>query len=187
PEAVVRQWYEKEAGLGKAKGIGAKALELYIKGHLYRQFRAPTLPDLELPVKLPKLRSDSVIDKAAAALLAAKKPVIVVGSQMLVGVKDPGRLARAIGTLGAPVYLAGMARGLLGRTHELQMRHNCGLALKESDCVIVCGFPFDFRLGYGRGISKQGTLIAANLSGEELRKNRRPDIAVRSEERRGGE
>lgn len=178
PEAVVRQWYEKEAGLGKAKGIGAKALELYIKGHLYRQFRAPTLPDLELPVKLPKLRSDSVIDKAAAALLAAKKPVIVVGSQTLVGVKDPGRLARAIGTLGAPVYLAGMARGLLGRTHELQMRHNRGLALKESDCVIVCGFPFDFRLGYGRGISKQGTLIAANLSGEELRKNRRPDIAV---------
>ena len=38
------QWYEKEAGLGKAKGIGAKALELYIRGHLYRQFRAPALP-----------------------------------------------------------------------------------------------------------------------------------------------
>jgi acetolactate synthase-1/2/3 large subunit len=33
PEEVVRSWYEKEAGLGKAKGIGAKALELYIKGH----------------------------------------------------------------------------------------------------------------------------------------------------------
>lgn len=178
PEEVVRQWYEKEAGLGKAKGIGAKALELYIKGHLYRQFRAPTLPDLDLPVKLPRLRNDSVIDKAAAAVLAAKKPVIVIGSQTLVGVKDPGRLARAIGTLGAPVYLAGMARGLLGRTHELQMRHNRGRALKEADCVIVCGFPFDFRLGYGRSISKQATLIAANLSGEELRKNRRPDIAV---------
>src|SRR5690606_37297721 len=26
PEEVVRGWYEKEAGLGKAKGIGAKAL-----------------------------------------------------------------------------------------------------------------------------------------------------------------
>jgi acetolactate synthase-like protein len=178
PEAIVRQWYEKEAGLGKAKGIGAKALELYIKGHLYRQFRAPTLPDIELPVKLPKLRGDTSLDKAAAAVLAAKKPVIVVGSQTLVGVKDPGRLARAIGTLGAPVYLAGMARGLLGRTHELQMRHNRGQALKEADCVIVCGFPFDFRLGYGRGITKQGTLIAANLSHEELRKNRRPDIAI---------
>jgi acetolactate synthase-1/2/3 large subunit len=178
PEAIVRTWYEKEAGLGKAKGIGAKALELYIKGHLYRQFRAPTLPDLDLPVKLPKLRGDTSVDKAAEAVLAAKKPVIVVGSQTLVGVKDPGRLARAIGTLGAPVYLAGMARGLLGRTHELQLRHNRGQALKEADCVIICGFPFDFRLGYGRGINKQGTLIAANLSSHELRKNRRPDIAL---------
>jgi acetolactate synthase-1/2/3 large subunit len=178
PEEIVRTWYEKEAGLGKAKGIGAKALELYIKGHLYRQFRAPTLPDIELPVKLPKLRGDNLVDKAAEAVLAAKQPVIVVGSQTLVGVKDPGRLARAIGTLGAPVYLAGMARGLLGRTHELQLRHNRGKTLKEADCIIVCGFPFDFRLGYGRGINKQATLIAANLSGEELRKNRRPDIAI---------
>jgi acetolactate synthase-like protein len=178
PEAIVREWYEKEAGLGKAKGIGAKALELYIKGHLYRQFRAPTLPEIDLPVKLPKLRGDNSLDKAAEAVLAAKKPVIVVGSQTLVGVKDPGRLARAIGTLGAPVYLAGMARGLLGRTHELQMRHNRGQALKEADCIIVCGFPFDFRLGYGRGISKTGKLIAANLSSHELRKNRRPDIAL---------
>ncbi|HSD87398.1 MAG TPA: thiamine pyrophosphate-binding protein [Kofleriaceae bacterium] len=178
PESIVRMWYEKEAGLGKAKGIGAKALELYIKGHLYRQFRAPAMPELDLPVKLPRLRSDGSIERAAEALRSAKKPVIVVGSQTLVGVKDPGRLARAIGTLGAPVFLAGMARGLLGRTHELQLRHNRGAALKEADCVIVCGFPFDFRLGYGRGINKQGTLIAANLSAHELRKNRRPDIAI---------
>ena len=180
PESIVRMWYEKEAGLGKAKGIGAKALELYIKGHLYRQFRAPSMPELNLPMQLPHLHAgrESAIDKAAAALKSAKQPVIVVGSQSLVGVKDPGRLARALGTLGAPVFLAGMARGLLGRTHELQLRHNRGAALKEADCVIVCGFPFDFRLGYGRGINRHGTLIAANLSPHELRKNRRPDLAV---------
>jgi len=179
PEAVVRGWYEKEAGLGKAKGLGAKALELYIRGHLYKQFHAPALPEVHLPMKLPHLRSGAGgIEKAADALRAAERPVIVVGSQTLAGVKDPGRLARALGLLGAPVFLAGAARGLLGRTHELQLRHNRGAALKEADVVIVCGFPFDFRLGYGRGIGKQATLIAANLSAEELRKNRRPDIAV---------
>jgi acetolactate synthase-1/2/3 large subunit len=43
---------------------------------------------------------------------------------------------------------------------------------------VVCGFPFDFRLGYGRGLNREATLIAANLSAQELRKNRRPDIAV---------
>lgn len=177
PEAVVRSWIDKELGGGKAKGIGAKALDLYVKGHLYRQFHAPALPSIELP-KLPHLRGDGSIERAAAALKAAKQPVIVIGSQALVGVKDPGRLARAIGTLGAPVFLGGTARGLLGRTHELQLRHNRGAALKEADCVIVCGFPFDFRMGYGRGINKRATLISANLSSTELRKNRRPDIAI---------
>jgi acetolactate synthase-1/2/3 large subunit len=178
PEEVVRSWYEKETGMGKAKGIGAKALELYVKGHLYKQFHAPTLPDVHLPVKLPALRSDTSLDRAAEALKTAKKPVIVVGSQTMVNVKDPGRIARSIGMLGAPVFLAGTARGLLGRTHELQLRHNRGAALKEADVVIVCGFPFDFRLGYGRGINKKATLIAANLSAHELRKNRKPDIAL---------
>ena len=178
PEAIVRSWYEKEAGLGKAKGIGAKALELYIRGHLYRQFRAPAMPEVHLPVKLPSLRPNGTFDRAVEAIKSAQKPVVVVGSQALVGIKDPGRLARAIGALGAPVYLAGMARGLLGRTHELQLRHNRGAALKETDCAIVCGFPFDFRLGYGRGINRKATLIAANLSAYELRKNRRPDFAL---------
>jgi acetolactate synthase-1/2/3 large subunit len=177
PEAVVRGWYEKEAGLGKAKGIGAKALELYIRSHLYRQFRAPALPEWP-SVKLPQLRADHSIDRAAEAIKAARQPVLVIGSQTLVGVRDPGRLARAVGTLGVPVYLAGMARGLLGRSHELQLRHNRGVALKEADCVIVCGFPFDFRLGYGRGINRRATLVAANLSSHELKKNRRPDLAI---------
>src|SRR5215467_3923057 len=81
PEAIVRSWYEKEAGLGNAKGIGGKALELYIRGHLYRQFHAPAMPELGLPIKLPQLRSDSGVERAADALRAAKKPVIVVGSQ----------------------------------------------------------------------------------------------------------
>jgi acetolactate synthase-1/2/3 large subunit len=183
PEAIVRMWYEKEVGVGKAKGLTAKALEWYVKAHLYRQFKAPTLPDISMPrVDLPSLRSvvsspSDGVAAAAKAVRAAEKPVIVVGSQTMIGVRDPAPIARAIEALGVPVYLAGMARGLLGRHHALQLRHNRGAALKESDCVIVCGFPFDFRLGYGRGISKRGTLIAANLSAAELRKNRRPDIA----------
>jgi acetolactate synthase-like protein len=178
PEATVREWYAKEAGLGKGKGIGAKAVELYIRGHLYRQFRGPVMPDVQIPMKLPALRTDNGVDRAAEALRTASRPVIVVGSQALVGVKDPARVARALGMLGAPVFLAGMARGLLGRTHELQLRHNRSTALKAADVIIVCGFPFDFRLGYGRGFNRDATLIAANLSAQELRKNRKPDIAV---------
>jgi acetolactate synthase-1/2/3 large subunit len=179
-EAIVRSWYEKEAGLGKAKGLTARALDLYIRGHLYRQFRAPAVPDVRLPdVKLPFLRgaSDGVSD-AVRALRAAQRPVIVIGSQAVIGVREPDRIAHALKRLGVPVYLGGMARGLLGRQNELQFRHARGAALKEADVVVICGFPFDFRLGYGRGISRQATVIAANLSPAELKKNRRPEIAV---------
>ena len=178
PEEVVRGWYAKELGGDKAKGIGAKALQLYVRGHLYRQFRAPAMPEVHLPGKLPSLRGDGSIDRAAEAIKQAERPVIVVGSQALVGVADPARMARSLSMLGAPVYLAGTARGLLGKSHELQLRHHRSQALKQADVIVICGFPFDFRLGYGRGFNRDATLIAANLSSQELRKNRRPDIAV---------
>ena len=181
PEPMVRQMYAKEVGLGKGKGLAARALELYVKGHLYRQFKAPVLPDLDLPeVKLPSLRSRPADELGAAvrAIRGAERPVIVVGSQAMVGVREPGRIAQALRDLHAPVYLAGSARGLLGRHSELQVRHARGNALKEADVVVVCGFPFDFRLGYGRTIGGKATVVTANLSAAEMRKNRRPQVAV---------
>ncbi len=177
PESIVRGWYEKEAGLGKAKGIGAKALELYIRGHLYKQFHAPAIPEVSLP-HLPKLSRAADLDGVAAAIAKAQRPVLVIGSQTMVGIEQPERVAAAVRAMGVPVYLGGMARGLLGRHDELQFRHARTPALKEADVVIVAGFPFDFRLGYGRSIGKDAKVIAANLSAAELRKNRRPELAV---------
>jgi acetolactate synthase-like protein len=180
PESQIRAMFAKELGMGKAKGLPAKALELYVKGHLYRQFNAPQFPDLSIPdVKLPSLRNTAdAVSAAAKALRNAERPLIVVGNQTMIGVREPARLVQALHDLGAPVYLAGSSRGLLGRHDELQFRHARTPALKEADCVVVLGFPFDFRLGYGRTIPRSATVIAANLSASELKKNRRPSIAA---------
>lgn len=177
PESVVRMWYEKEAGLGKAKGLTARALELYIRGHLYKQFHAPAMPEVSLP-RLPRLSRSADLDQVAAVIAKAERPVLVIGSQTMVGVGEPQRIATAVRELGLPVFLGGMARGLLGRSDALQFRHARTPALKEADVVVVAGFPFDFRLGYGRSIGKNAKVIAANLSPTELRKNRRPEVAV---------
>jgi acetolactate synthase-1/2/3 large subunit len=182
PEEIVRKWYMQESGVDKAKGIGAKAMKLYLQGHLYRQFHAPGLP--VVPGPLPEIRApklvgyEQLLSKAADTLSSAKRPALVIGAQTLVGYKDPERLARAVRTLGIPTFLGGTARGLLGRTSEIQFRHKRSAALKEADVVLVTGFPFDFRLGYGRSISSKATLIAANLDRTDLRKNRRPDLAI---------
>lgn len=179
PESTVKGWYIAESGVEKASGLGAKALGLYLKGHLYKQFH---LPHLDLPTpSAPRVRLgndlDAQIGKAAEHVRRAERPALVIGNQTMVSCHDPGSLADAVTQLGMPTWLGGAARGLLGRDSDVQFRHKRGRALKEADVVIVSGFPFDFRMKYGRSIGK-ATVIAANLSAEELRKNRRPELAV---------
>ncbi|GAB4216936.1 MAG: thiamine pyrophosphate-binding protein [Sandaracinaceae bacterium] len=181
PEETVRKWTMGEATM---KGPLGDALRLYLKGHLYRQFeqphvpvRAPALPSL-MDLTIPGDPKDKVA-QVADALARAQRPLLVLGSQTLVNESRPERIADAVRALGVPVYLGGMARGLLGRTSDIQFRHERGKALKEADLVIVCGFPFDFRLKYGQSIPKSAKLVGVNLSAATLRKNRIPDIAVR--------
>ena len=178
PEETVREWYFKESGVENAKGLGAKALSLYLRGHLYRQFHAPHI-DLELPIdlRLPSFGGDEV-DDAVELLRGASRPVLIIGSQALVNTRSPEIVADAARRLGLPTFLGGMARGLLGRTSDIQFRHKRSKALKAADVVIIAGFPFDFRLGYGRSISSKAKIISANLDGKALRKNRRPEVAV---------
>jgi acetolactate synthase-1/2/3 large subunit len=179
-ERTVRELYARESGADRMSGVGGQALRLYLKAHLARQFNAPGLPPR--PPRAPRARTpgpQSRDVKAVAARLArAERPVLVVGSQALVNREDPERIAAAVRALGVPAFLGGMARGLLGRRDPLQFRHARGRALKEADVVVVAGFPFDFRMGYGRGLARGAFVAAANLSAEDLRKNRRPEVAA---------
>ncbi len=180
-EEMVREMFMKEMSGQGGQTLGGKALELYMRGHLYRQFNQPhvsIVPPMResLPPK-PSNRSPHV-EKVASLLQKAERPALVIGSQALVNTSNPYPIAEAVQALGVPTWLGGMARGLLGRRSDIQFRHKRSAALKEADLVIVAGFPFDFRLGYGRAISSRATLVAANLSASEMRKNRRPEIPV---------
>src|ERR1035437_886384 len=126
---------------------------------------------------LPPTASAASVEAAAAALARAERPLIVIGSQALSIAAEAPRIAAAVAPLGIPVYLSGMARGLLGPDHSLPRRPRRGAALRESDCVVLAGVPCDFRLDYGRHVRRGATLIAANRSAKEARMNRRPDIA----------
>jgi acetolactate synthase-1/2/3 large subunit len=77
-----------------------------------------------------------------------------------------------------PVYLSGMARGLLGPSHPLHRRHQRRKALREADLVVLAGVPSDFRLDYGQHVRKSACLVSANRSRTDLRRNRRPDIGL---------
>jgi acetolactate synthase-1/2/3 large subunit len=184
PEDMVRAMLLKEAGVEKPKGLGGKALRAYLDVHLYKQFRAPAIPRAELPsadavtARIPTRAPERRLAEVKELLRWAERPVLVIGSQALAQVRDPAPIAAAVRNLGLPTYLGGMARGLLGRSDPLQLRHARGKALKDADLVVVAGFPFDFRLAYGRGFGK-AKVVAANLDGAALRQNRRPDVALR--------
>src|SRR5690606_12745976 len=122
------------------------------------------------------LAGDASIGAALAALARARRPLAVIGSQAVVNAAEADRVAAAVARLGVPVYLSGMARGLLGRDHPLQMRHQRRQALREADCVLLAGVPCDFRLDYGRHVRRSATLIAANRSARDAKLNRRPDV-----------
>ncbi len=116
--------------------------------------------------------------EAASLLRSARRPVFLIGSQAVSRPASIPDLVRAIERLGAPVYLSGMARGLLGRERALQMRHRRKEALREADLVLLAGVPCDFRLEYGRHISREADLIALNLRASDLRRNRMPRLGV---------
>ncbi len=176
-ESLVRQWYADAAGKGTS--LGDRALRWYLTRHAARMFAGSAeaaLPTVATAV--PPHAADSAIGRAAKAFARAERPLLVIGSQALLAAERADAIAAAVTRLGVPVYLSGMARGLLGPNHPLQMRHARREALRGADCVLLAGVPCDFRLDYGRHVRRSATLIAANRSRMDAKLNRRPTIAA---------
>ena len=184
PKETVAEWYMKESGVDKMTGAVGKAAQFGMKAYLKRQFEMPHIPlperpDIDLPLG-PSL--DAQVRKVVEAIQDARQPVLVIGNQAMVNLTPPEaeELATAIRKLGMPTFLGGSSRGLLGRFSDIQFRHKRSAALKEADVVIVAGFPFDFRMGYGQKINKKANLVSINLDPVALRKNRKPTHALQA-------
>jgi acetolactate synthase-like protein len=178
-ESTVREMFGAKAA-ADVKSIGDIGLQLYLRYYLAKTFsgsqraRTSKATTVDVPTAFP-----SAIARAAKLLAAAKKPVLLIGSQAtLRGPDEVVRVAEALDRLGVPVFLSGMARGLMGRSHDLFFRHKRTAALKEADFVLLAGVPCDFRLNYGLHINRKATLVSVNRSEVDVRKNRRPKLPV---------
>ncbi|MDH3432823.1 MAG: thiamine pyrophosphate-binding protein, partial [Gammaproteobacteria bacterium] len=176
-ESVIRGWYEASSPQGNRPAD--RVVRAYLAHRVRRLFAgADAAIDAaisEVPVLQPSTRD---INRAVARIGKAERPVLVVGSQALVDAEQAGALAAAIEHIGIPVYLSGMARGLMGLSHPLHRRHQRRKALREADLVLLAGVPSDFRLNYGRNVRRSACLISANRSRVDLQRNRRPDVGV---------
>jgi len=123
-----------------------------------------------LPVSIPMPQSGD-LSAATELLRRAERPVLIVGSQATLLAHEVDRLAAAITDMGVPTFLSGMARGLLGRNSRYHVRQNRRQALREADVVIMAGTVADFRLDYGRTLSKKSKIVTINRSAEQIWKN----------------
>ena len=176
-EATVREWYAAKTERPD-KSLAQKLEALFIKQHLYRTFAEASAPRIVSPPARDPSRARSAQARQAAKQLAgAERPVMVLGSQVMLWPERASELILALEKLDIPVYLSGLARGLLGKGHALQRRHKRRVALREAVLVMLCGVPSDFRLDYGAHV-RHCRLISINLSSDDLRKNRKPDLGI---------
>ena len=174
-EPVVREMYGQKSSGGR--NLIEKATNWYINRHVNRLFSdVKALAPAQIPVSGKRVIPEDGLRRARAILQKCEKPVMILGSGALLSPQSAGLLAEAIDKLGIPVYLSGMARGLLGREHPLQCRHNRKQALREADVVLLMGVPADFRLDYGLHLNRSALKIAVSRSWGELTKNVKPQV-----------
>jgi thiamine pyrophosphate-dependent acetolactate synthase large subunit-like protein len=182
PETIVRQWYEKKT-ISKTS-FKSRIIKWYIQRHLKKLFggvNTTGLPGNTLnKPRIPLASAKEILD-AAGFISHSQKPLLLIGSGAVMIPSEAGEVANAVKRMGIPVYLSGMARGLLGHHHSLHFYHQRKKALRESDCIILAGVPVDFRLDYGSHLNKQASVITISRSKDELRKNVKPALAVQSD------
>ncbi len=179
-EKIVREWYGTKSG--KEKSLKGKITQWYISNHLNKLFSVPEKIK-NIPIIKPEIQTHvkSDVDKSIALLKSSQRPVMILGSQLMLNPEKIHHIIKSVESLGVPVFLSGMARGLLGKNHPLQIRHNRKEALRNADFILLAGVPCDFRLDYGRHLSSKAKFISVNLSKADLLKNKKPDFAINAD------
>ena len=115
------------------------------------------------------------IEKLADILVKAKRPAILLGQQVWSsrGHEDAINFVRA---LDIPAYMNGASRGMLPQSDPHHFDRTRSDAFKNADVILIVGTPFDFRMGYGKRISNEATLVQVDQSYATVGKNR--DISL---------
>jgi acetolactate synthase-1/2/3 large subunit len=111
------------------------------------------------------------VDRLADILMKAERPCVLLGSQVWTS-RGADAATEFVRTLNIPAYMNGAARGTLppGDPHHFHLtrRH----AFKNADVIVIVGTPFDFRMGYGKRLSQDATVVQIDMDYRTVGKNR---------------
>ncbi len=175
PRSTVEAWYGVAAPRASNESAGSFAYWL-LRRHVRRLFAGGDRAPGGVAPSAPPAPDSGSVRRTAALLRTSRRPLLLLGSQAVQAGCAPETLRQAVEALGLPVFLSGMARGLLGQRHPLLLRHRRSAALREADLVLLLGVPCDFRLSYGRAIHPEAKRVAVNRSAADARLNSRPTV-----------
>ncbi len=111
------------------------------------------------------------IEKMADLLVKSKRPCILLGTQ----VATCNGYDAAIGlvrSLNIPAYMNGSARGTLPPGDPHHFHRTRRMAFDKADVIVIVGTPFDFRMGYGKRLRADATVVQIDMDYRTVGKNR---------------
>jgi len=117
------------------------------------------------------------IEALADLLVNAERPAILYGQQVWTarGHEEAAALLRG---LDIPGYFNGASRGLLPPNDPHHFDRTRSQAFAKADVIVIVGTPFDFRMGYGKRISRDLKLVQIDMSYATVGKNRDIDLGL---------
>ncbi|WP_328996029.1 thiamine pyrophosphate-binding protein [Kribbella sp. NBC_01245] len=117
------------------------------------------------------------IEALADLLVRAEKPAVLLGTQVWTSRGTDAAIDFAR-TLNIPAYMNGSARGTLppGDPHHFHLSRR--YAFNNADVILIVGTPFDFRMGYGRRLPKNATVVQIDMDYRTVGRNRDIDLGL---------
>lgn len=117
------------------------------------------------------------IERAAALLAQAERPVALVGTQWWF---SPYRdvIANFVAHFDIPTFLNGGARGALPPAHPHNFRLCRSKAMGKADLVLIFGTPWDFRLNYGQNMDPSVPVVQVDRDPDIVGHNRGATVGL---------
>ena len=115
------------------------------------------------------------IDKLAGLLANAKSPCVLFGTQVWTSGSTDAAI-EFIRAFNLPAYFNGSARGTLPPGDVNHFHRTRRSAFNNADLILIVGTPFDFRMGYGRRLRSEATVVQIDMDYRTVGKNR--DISL---------
>jgi acetolactate synthase I/II/III large subunit len=115
------------------------------------------------------------IQRLADILVASERPCVLLGSQVWTcrAADAAHEFAR---TLNIPAYMNGAGRGTFAPGDPHHFNRTRRMAFDQADVIVIVGTPFDFRMGYGRRLREDATVVQIDMDYRTVGKNR--DISL---------